>query len=148
MKITLRKIDEDNWRECIALKVKDDQERFVGSNVNGLALAYAHKEMNPLAIYNDEIMVGFLMYACDPDDGVYYINRYMVDEKYQGNGYGKEALRMLLNLLREQKVESVDILHRPDNSFAIKIYQSLGFVLTDDKVGEEVVSNLILKNNN
>ncbi|HQY21588.1 MAG TPA: GNAT family N-acetyltransferase [Ignavibacteria bacterium] len=144
MNITLRKINEDNWRECIALTVNDDQLTFVGSNVNGLALAYAHKEMNPLAIYNDETMVGFLMYAKDPDDGVYYINRLMIDRKFQGNGFGKQALSELLNLLRDLKVESVDILHKPDNHKAIKVYESLGFILTEDKVGDEVVSVLKL----
>ncbi|HQY51755.1 MAG TPA: GNAT family N-acetyltransferase [Ignavibacteria bacterium] len=144
MNITLRKINEDNWRECIALTVNDDQLTFVGSNVNGLALAYAHKEMNPLAIYNDETMVGFLMYAKDPDDGVYYINRLMIDRKFQGNGFGKQALSELLNLLRDLKVESVDILHKPDNLKAIKVYESLGFILTEDKVGDEVVSVLKL----
>ncbi len=144
MNITLRKINEDNWRECIALTVNDDQLTFVGSNVNGLALAYAHKEMNPLAIYNHETMVGFLMYAKDPDDGVYYINRLMIDRKFQGNGFGKQALSELLNLLRDLKVESVDILHKPDNLKAIKVYESLGFILTEDKVGDEVVSVLKL----
>lgn len=144
MNITLRKINEDNWRECIALTVSEDQQKFVGSNVNGLALAYAHKEMNPFAIYNDETMVGFLMYARDPDDGVYYINRLMIDQKFQGKGFGRQALIELLNILRELKVESVDILHKPDNHKAIKVYESLGFKLTEFKVDDEVVSNLKL----
>ncbi|MFZ1320278.1 MAG: GNAT family N-acetyltransferase [Ignavibacteria bacterium] len=144
MNISLRKINEDNWRECIGLTVNEDQLEFVATNVNGLALAYAHKEMNPYAIYNDETMVGFLMYARDPDDGVYYINRLMIDRKFQGNGFGRQALSELINLLRDLKVDSVDILHKPDNHKAIKVYESLGFKLTESKVDDEVVSNLKL----
>jgi len=144
MNITLRKIDEDNWRECIFLKVREDQRRFVATNENGLALAYAHKEMEPRGIYNDEIMVGFIMYAKDPDDGVYYVNRLMIDEKYQGNRFGYQALKMLIGQLKEAGVETLDILHKPDNECAIKIYRSLGFVLTEDKVLDEVVSQIVL----
>ena len=37
MNISLRKINEDNWRECIGLTVNEDQLEFVATNVNGLA---------------------------------------------------------------------------------------------------------------
>lgn len=144
MEITLREINEDNWREIIKLKVAEHQKRFVATNENGLALAYAHKEMRPRAIYASEEPVGFIMYARDPDDGIYYINRFMIDEKYQNKGYGRKALSMLLNQLKNEGVKNVDIMHRPDNAVAIKLYESLGFVLTDGKVDEDVVSNVSL----
>ncbi len=143
MSVSLRKINEDNWRECIALKVRKDQERFVASNENGLALAYAHKEMEPRGIYNDEVMVGFIMYAKDPDDGLYYINRFNIDEKYQGKGYGRKALEMLLSQLKQSGAATVDIIHKPDNEAAIKLYNSLGFVLTDEKLNDDVISRVV-----
>ncbi len=118
--------------------------RFVASNENGLALAYAHKEMNPRGIYCDDKMVGFIMYAKDPDDGLYYINRLMIDEKYQGRGYGTEALKILIKELKEKGVLSLDIIHKPDNYSAIRIYERLGFVLTEERLGDDVISNLDL----
>ena len=142
MNITLRIITEDNWRECIALKVSKDQEKFVATNENGLALAYAHKEMQPRAIYAGDEMVGFIMYAKDPDDGVYYINRFMIDEKHQRKGYGEKALSILLKELKENDVKSVDIIHKPDNEVAIKLYNRLGFKLTDQRLGDDVISTL------
>ena len=144
MNITLRNINEDNWRECIALKVSKEQERFVATNVNGLALAYAHKEMQPRAIYAEDEMVGFLMYAKDPDDGIYYINRFMIDENFQKKGFGEKALGILLKDLKEIGIESVDILHKPDNEIAIKLYRRLGFKLTDEKLGDDVISTVNL----
>lgn len=146
MNITLRRINEDNWRECIALKIKDDQKRFIGTNVNGLALAYAHKEMEPRGIYADEIMVGFLMYARDPDDGLLYINRLMIDEKFQRNGYGEKAMNILLAELDNGINETIDVLHKPDNFSAIKLYKKLGFELTDMKEEDDVVSRYFFKN--
>lgn len=144
MEITLRKINEDNWRECIALKVSKDQSGFVATNENGLALAYAHKEMQPRAIYAGDIMVGFIMYAKDPDDGLFYINRFMIDEKFQKKGYGEKALANLLEELKKEGVKSVDILHKPYNEVAIKVYKRLGFNLTDEKLGDDVISTAIL----
>ena len=144
MNISLRKIDESNWRDSIALKVSEDQMKFVASNENGLALAYAHKEMEPRGIYSDEEIVGFLMYAKDPDDGLDYINRLMIDVKHQGKGFGTEALRILLRQLRNAGVNSVDILHKPDNYAAIRIYEKLGFILTDKTLGDDVISTIDL----
>lgn len=143
--ISLREINESNWRECIALSVREDQKKFVGTNENGLALAYAHKEMRPRGIYADEEMVGFIMYAMDPDDGLYYINRFMIDESYQGKGYGRRALKMLTDQLRAEGVKSVDILHKPDNEQAIRLYRSLGFEQTEEMVGDDVISRLDLR---
>ncbi|MBK8983598.1 MAG: GNAT family N-acetyltransferase [Ignavibacteria bacterium] len=146
MNITLRMINEDNWRECIALKVRDDQEKFVATNINGLALAYAHKEMEPRGIYADEELVGFLMYARDPDDGVLYVNRLMIDEKFQNNGYGEKAMNILLSELDNGENEFIDILHKPDNFSAIKMYRRLGFEETDMKEGDEDVSRHFFNN--
>lgn len=84
------------------------------------------------------------MYAKDPDDGLFYINRFMIDEKFQKKGYGEKALSKLLEELKKEGVKSVDILHKPDNGVAIKIYKRLGFNLTDEKSGNDVISTLIL----
>lgn len=143
--ISLREINDSNWRECIALSVKEDQKRFVGTNENGLALAYAHREMQPRGIYANEVMAGFIMYAKDPDDGLYYINRFMIDESYQGMGYGRRALELLAEQLRAEGVTSVDILHKPDNEQALRLYRSLGFEQTDERVGDDVISRLNLR---
>ena len=147
MNISLRKIDQDNWRDCIKLKVKEEQKKFVATNENALALAYVHTEMNPLGIYLDEKIVGFLMHALDPDDNIYYINRFMIDENYQGKGYGRKALSLLIEKLKDEGVKVLDILHKPDNHSAIKLYNSLGFELTDVQVGDDIVSTLHISAN-
>ena len=144
MNITLKEINESNWRECISLKVRDDQKKFVATNENGLALAYAHKEMEPRGIYNDDIMVGFVMFAKDPDDGLYYINRFMISEKYQRNGFGRKALENLIEELKGRGAETIDIIHKPDNANAIKLYRDLGFKPTDDKLDDDEISRVNL----
>ncbi|HMS35431.1 MAG TPA: GNAT family N-acetyltransferase [Ignavibacteria bacterium] len=142
MNIHLKEIKEENWRDCISLRVRKDQERFVATNENGLALAYAHKEMEPSGIYNDEKMVGFVMFAKDPDEGIYYINRLMTDERYQGNSYGRKALEIVIGILKERGAKFIDIIHKPDNFSAIKLCRSLGFEPTDEKLNEDMISGV------
>jgi len=57
--VELRKIDKENYSECINLKVSDGQKNFVASNVYSLAQAWVFYETAyPLAIYSNNIMVG------------------------------------------------------------------------------------------
>jgi len=144
MNITLQPITQDNWRECIKLKVKDEQKHLVGSNENSLAMCYVHPEINPFGIYLDDKIIGFITWALDPDENIYYINRFMIDENYQGNGYGKFALQLMIDKMKSIGVKTLDILHNPENHSAIKLYKSLGFELTDVKVGMDAVSTLII----
>ena len=144
MNIRLKTINENNWRECVSLKVMDDQEKFVATNENSLALAYAHKEMEPRGIYDDDIMVGFLMFAKDPDDGLYYINRFMIDKRYQGKGFGRKALKILIEELKVRGADTIDVIHKPDNANAIRLYRDLGFKPTDDKLDDNEISRVNL----
>ncbi|MBS1493105.1 MAG: GNAT family N-acetyltransferase [Bacteroidetes bacterium] len=147
MNISLRPIDKDNWRECIKLKVTEEQKKFVGSNENSLAMCYVYPEINPFGIYLDNKIIGFITHALDPDDKIYYINRFMIDENYQGKGYGKYALQLMIEKLKNMGVKVLDILHNPNNHNAIKLYKSLGFELTDVKVGDDAVSTLKISAN-
>jgi ribosomal protein S18 acetylase RimI-like enzyme len=47
----------------------------------------------------DEIMVGFLMYWHLPPATIYHISRLMIDAAYQGRGYGRGALELLIAVL-------------------------------------------------
>ena len=63
--ITLREINGQNWRDCAKLRVAPDQKPYVSSNVYSLLQASYDRESRwtPLAIYNEETMVGFVMYG-------------------------------------------------------------------------------------
>jgi len=147
MSITLRPIDKSNWRDCIKLKVKDEQSHLVASNANSLAMCYVYPEIKPFGIYLDEKIIGFITWALDPDDKIYYINRFMIDENYQAKGYGKKALQLMIEKMKNMGVKTLDIIHHPDNHSAIKLYQSLGFELTDNKLDTDVVSTLHISAN-
>ena len=60
----------------------------------------------------------------------YYIWRFMIDKKYQKNGYGKEAPKLALDFIRTSpcgKAEYCWLSYEPENEVARKLYLSLGF---------------------
>jgi diamine N-acetyltransferase len=141
MTIELRPITEDNWRDCCKLKVAEVQKRFVASNSVSLAQAAYEKHLLPLAVYEGETMVGFVMFSKKrhPKWG-YWILRLMVDEAHQRKGYGRATIGEVLRRLGERPdCAEVFISEVPDNVVAARLYESLGFVRTGEIVANEVV---------
>ena len=143
MGITLHPIKRSNWHECIALQVDDDQKAFVAPNLYSLAEAKVNPSFVPLAIYQDDVMVGFTMYGIDPDDGKYWILRLMIDKKYQHKGHGRAALFGVIDTLKEKRdCHTITIGHRPENHIADKLYTNLGFRDTGDIINGEIIKRL------
>ena len=137
MSITLREIGQDNFDEVISLKV----ERYCASNLYSLAQAKIFPEAIPLAIYNDDILVGFVMYGIEPrDNNEYWIDRFMIDEKFQKKGFGRKALEIVIDTIKEDKTHNkIKISTNPENIVARKLYAKLGFYETGELHGDEVL---------
>ena len=139
MNIEFRKIDEDNFDECVKLSVREDQP-FVAANIRSLAQSAINPDAVPRAIYVEDEMVGFIMYLVDHGSGRIYLWRLMIDQRFQGRGYGTAALGMLERIARaEPGVVRLKLSTSPENAKGIKVYTKFGFVDTgilDD--GEEI----------
>jgi len=144
--ISLPKITFENFGECISLEVREDQKNFVARNLYSLAEAYIALTNGsvpmPFAIYNDETMVGFIMISYEPadeddddDETVYLIWRLMIDKKYQGMGYGRQAMEKALEYIRtfpHGEAGLAVVSYNPDNKAARQLYASLGFEETGE----------------
>ena len=96
----LVEIDRYNYLSVLDLSVSAEQKSFVASNQYSLAQAYAQPECVPLALYAENKPVGFAMYCLDEEDHQYWIYRLMIDQRYQGVGYGREAMHLLIDRIR------------------------------------------------
>jgi diamine N-acetyltransferase len=145
-----------NWEDLIALKVRDDQKHFVASNLYSIAEAQfgedipgeGHWDMFPYGIYDEGKPVGFLMIAYNYGFARFqgFIQRLMVDEKFQGKGYGKFGMNWILEKYRaDERVQAVAISYEPDNEVARKLYASLGFQETGEIVDGEALALLKLR---
>jgi diamine N-acetyltransferase len=143
MTMTLREITRETWEQCVRLRVAPEQESFVASNAVSLAQSKYEAEWIPLALYDDDEMVGFVMYGVSRDEGTYWILRVMVDRRFQGRGYGHAAMELLLARLRAMPgCEQVAISYEPENEVARRLYASVGFRETGEVVEGETVARI------
>lgn len=126
--VRLVELDSKNFRELIKLKVSKEQENFIASNVFSIAQSKIQPECIPMGIYDGETPIGFLMYCIDMDDKEYWIYRFMIDLKYQSKGYGRKAMKCLIDRIKEDKEHNVIFLSfEPENNNAKTMYESFGF---------------------
>ena len=147
--VNLREIvTEEMLIECLELEVSDEQEGLVNTNAESLALAWFNREnTRPFCIYAGDEMVGFVMLLNDEPDKSCEIWQFMIDEKYQGKGYGKAAVKAIIEYVKGYPVfETINLGAFPDNDAAIKFYENCGFTLTGEVLddGDEVVLELVL----
>lgn len=138
--IEFREITRENFDECLFSDVTEEQGDFVASTTFSLAEAKIFTENIPLAIYDQDTMVGFIMYGLDPDDNEYWISRLLIDEKFQKRGYGKQAMEQILILINETyQPQKLLLSFEPENVVAEKLYVSLGFKQTGRMIDDELV---------
>ncbi|MEG0752372.1 MAG: GNAT family N-acetyltransferase [Angelakisella sp.] len=136
--ITLRKITVENFDDIIGLRVREDQKELVADNALSIAQSKVQPECIPLAVYDEETPVGFLMYCVDRDDNEYWLYRLMVDEKYQSKGYGRAAMELLLDIVKADPTHSRMLLGvDPSGEASVALYRSLGFVSNGQVFGKE-----------
>lgn len=170
--ITLERITYKNYVKTIwGLKVTPKQKHFVASNVCSLAEAYVAITNSavalPFAICRNKKPIGFLMigYSCSDDEDwgdedpafiemakkSYCLWRFMIDKRYQRQGYGRKAMQLALDYIRtfpKGKAEYCWLSYEPENEVAKKLYESFGFVEQPqwykEKEGEEIPAILKL----
>lgn len=140
--IHLEKITENNFIDAFGLKLDAGQERFVSHPIRSLAQAYVYREQcQPFGIYDEEVMVGYVMVIYDYDIPEYDLWHMMIDVSKQGRGYGRAALDQVLAYIRTKPFgtsDRVTLTCNRENSRALRLYKSRGFVPTGAEDEEEI----------
>ncbi len=143
-RVTLRPVGRDNWREVAGLTVAEAQRAFVAEPCHYLALCAYGGDWQPLAVYLDERVIGFLMWAVDEADNSCWLGGILIDRHYQRRGYGRQAIRAAMRMLAEEHgFRRFALSYLPDNG-AKHLYHELGFIETNEREGDEVVARLSL----
>lgn len=172
MDIHLEKIDWDNYRKVLKLRVAKEQRDFVASNDASLIHAFLSLSngtpVHSFAIKNGKTIVGFMQIMYDSDwsgyeredwlssdlykqyngKPYYYIWRFMIDKKFQGRGYGKEAFRQTLEFIKtfpDGPASYVILSYEQNNDKGRKLYGSFGFeeVFTDYLAPDDEVTAML-----
>ena len=155
--IHLEKITKANASTIINLKVNKEQKEFVASNALSLAHAYValsnNQSVYPFGIYLGDKPIGFIMVGFDahflgeddPDilKKQYFIWRFMIDKRFQGKGYGKQAFKLAIDFIKtfpSGPSELCWVSYEPANKVARNLYLSFGFKEAPEyyKEGEEM----------
>jgi len=63
----------------------------------------------------------------------YEIWQFMIDEKHQGKGYGRAAVKALIDHFKSSPAyDELFVAAFPENQAAVKLYESCGFALTGE----------------
>ena len=141
VEVTLREVTADTVRAVCRLQVGPGQDCFVAANAVSIAQAYFEPKAWFRAIYAGEEPVGFVMLYDDPEKPEYYLWRLMIAGEHQRKGYGREALRLLVEHVRSRPgARELLTSAVPGEGGPRPFYESVGFIapgVVDD--GEEVL---------
>ena len=138
-------ITEENRREVENLQLFPEQRSYIESVPECLAEAEQTREWRTVGIYDGPTVVGFAMYGCfaQPEpEGQLWLDRLLIDRRFQGRGYGRAALAALLERLeREYHKKRIYLSVVEANRPAAALYESFGFRFTGerDTHGERVM---------
>lgn len=151
MNLELRIIDESNKAAAELLEVSEQQKQYIASNRKSLETAAKEEYRQiarPFAIYAGGNLVGFTMFAfeltsSDPNDR-YWLWRFMVDQNFQGKGYGSAALEKIIDYFKRNGADHILLSTKPTNTSALALYRKYQFAETGDMNEDEIVLRLDL----
>ncbi|PPA71726.1 GNAT family N-acetyltransferase [Jeotgalibacillus proteolyticus] len=153
MEVQLKRVTEENKEEVVKLHGKEEQRdctRTVAESLEKIETKSEedHSEYIPFAIYDDETVVGFMLYTYeDETTNNYWIEGMIIDEKYQGKGYGRAGLKKLIDWISEnfRNCSEIRAAVSTDNESAYELYKNFGFVPSGEMKGEESILYLVVQ---
>src|SRR5690625_1342138 len=143
MDTELRTVTRSNITDVRGLTVLDEQEDFIESMEECIQDAQEDERYVPLGLYCDGEIVGFAMYG--QFKGRVWFDRFLIDQKYQGQGLGKHFFRKMLDyLVARFDSKYIYLSVYEENQAAIQLYESFGFEFTDEM---DVNGEMIMRKN-
>ncbi|HEW3780830.1 TPA: GNAT family N-acetyltransferase [Streptococcus pneumoniae] len=151
MTIELRDVTMENYFDVLNLDVKEYQKQFIATNAISLAEVYVYTKngdfVAPLAVYDNDVIIGFVMIAYDKkiviSSGNYLLFRFMIDKNFQNQGYFKPIMDKVLDYVRTAPAglsNKLWLSYEPENEQARFCYLSYGFKETGEISENEVVA--------
>ncbi|GKV55927.1 spermine/spermidine acetyltransferase [Sporosarcina sp. NCCP-2222] len=146
--------DDFNEEEILALRIADEQEGFIESTLECLQEAEHDRRFIPVGLYMEDRAVGFAMYGMFPhaeNEQRVWLDRFLIDERYQHQGLGKHFLEFLLRYLTDlYDCRQLFLSVYETNTAAIHLYKKFGFAFNGelDENGEKVMVKEIHKHDN
>lgn len=105
--LKIAEITENNFYNIIKLSIKPEQEPFVAPVTKSLAECWLYRnagDVFPYALEVDDEVVGFILFDIDAEEKCFMIWRLMIDQKFQGKGYGQQAISQAIEKARSEAI--------------------------------------------
>lgn len=137
-------VNSSNRTDVEKLEVFSEQAGFIESAAECLQEADGLELWRPVGIYDGNELIGFAMYGYfpEPAPGQLWLDRLLIDKKYQKKGYGKQAVLALLDRLKtEYASDTVYLSVYENNARAVRLYRQIGFRFNGryDTKGESIM---------
>ncbi|QUG41623.1 GNAT family N-acetyltransferase [Psychrobacillus sp. INOP01] len=152
MNITIHDVTQENVQNILELSVGELQVSFIESTEQCMKEAEECTNFKPVGLYTDGCLVGFAMYGLFPEEtenGRVWLDRFLIDSRYQGFGYGTIMLNALIQkLVIEFSCTQIYLSVFEENKAAIHLYQKFGFHfngeidLKNEKIMVKNITNL------
>ncbi|MCQ8260171.1 GNAT family N-acetyltransferase [Streptococcus suis] len=128
--IRLELVNNENFDEVLQVQLAPQDQRRVASVEYSLAQAWLYREdehLLPYAVKSGQKVVGFVLLSIQEDKS-YYVWRLLIDKEYQNRGHGKEVIRQILVLAKEDSsCQKVSVNYVIGNHKMRYILKKLGF---------------------
>lgn len=149
--IHLKEVSKENLFKVIDLwnTLDESEKRSVAPNVVSIAQAYVNQDIAwPRVIYFDEEPIGFVMVALKDDEvpkedqPVYFLWRFMIAKPFQGHGYGKSVLDLLVDMCRKDNINYLYVSCHMHDPMPYQFYIKYGFIDTHEMDDDEEILKL------
>lgn len=142
-------ITEQNIYDLMALQVKPEQKYFVRDAQYTLAECYLYPEDETVLLFALEEqgeVVGFVALLTEIDNKSVAIWRMMIGQQYQGQGYGRKALREIETYVRTMAVyDKIVADYVMENEEMKHLLETEGYVVTgkQEEWNEVIMTKLL-----
>ena len=132
--------DYDLWYAVVECRIPPEQQEYVNPAGFSIGRAYLHPESNiPCIIIKGNIPIGYIVLR-DWHDGSASSWSYYLDQRHQGFGYGKTAAHLAVRILQAADPgRPIKLSAEPENTKAHRLYQNIGFRLSREKDGDDLI---------
>lgn len=108
--LELKNITKQELDSFLSLSVQPWQETFANRVADSIACAYVEPDCTiPLAIFLDEVPIGFLLFRLHYKTKNIFLKEYFIDRNYQSQGFGTDGLQLFMEYA--EKIESFQTLY-------------------------------------